>query len=101
MLIYILAVEIEVNHEPIVFCVCYGPPIGSTKSCNEILQECLDILSRKHQSSILIGDFNIDLSLLRNRGTSNLHTCDVVFISVYNIFFCFSCRMFLCMSYTD
>ena len=60
ILFEILAVEIEVNHEPIVCCVCYRPPNGSIKRYNEILQECLDILSRKYSKSMIMGDFNVD-----------------------------------------
>ena len=73
ILFEILAVEIETNDEQILCCVCYRPPSGSAKRYTEILQECLDILSRKYRRSIIMGDFNVDVSLLRNRITRNVH----------------------------
>ena len=77
MLFEILAVEIEVNHEPTVYYVRYRLPSGSAKRYTEILQDFIDILSRKYSKSIIMVDFNVGISLLRNRSTSNLHTSDV------------------------
>lgn len=56
--------EVDKNGDPFFIAVCYRPPSASVDCFLELLEQQMDLLTRKNMPCFVCGDFNIDLKLL-------------------------------------